>query len=70
MGQEKPILLLGVALLFWCAWTLSLWAETHLEYQQRGNRYEGIKSIPVSGYDIELISARVDYNEEVTQMPL
>jgi len=40
-----------------------------LQYQNRGNRYEGIKPKPVSGYDIELISARVDYKEEAKQLP-
>jgi hypothetical protein len=44
-------------------------ADTHLQYRNRGNRYEGVKPRPVSGYDIELISARVDYKEEVMQMP-
>jgi len=43
--------------------------ETHLQYRSRGNRYEGVKPRPVSGYDIELISARVDYMEEAIQMP-
>jgi hypothetical protein len=40
-----------------------------MQYQDRGNRYEGIKSRPVSGYNIELISARVDYKEKTEQMP-
>lgn len=40
-----------------------------LEYQDRGNRYEGIKPKPVSGYDIELISALVDYQESTTRLP-
>ncbi|NIV69489.1 MAG: hypothetical protein GWN41_05035 [Phycisphaerae bacterium] len=44
-------------------------AQSHLQYQNRGNRYEGIRPKPVSGYDIDLISARVDYKEEVEQMP-
>jgi hypothetical protein len=43
--------------------------QPHLQYQHRGNRYEGIKPKPVSGYDIELISARVDYKEEIEQLP-
>jgi hypothetical protein len=34
-----------------------------LQYQNRGNRYEGLKPKPVSGYDIELLSALVDYHE-------
>jgi hypothetical protein len=34
-----------------------------LQYQNRGNRYEGIKPKPVSGYDVELLSALVAYRE-------
>ncbi len=30
-----------------------------LQYQERGNRYEGFRAKPVSGYDIELLSALV-----------
>ena len=41
----------------------SLWAQLDLQYQQRGDRYEGVKPKPVSGYDIELISVLADYQE-------
>ena len=34
--------------------------EASLQYQSRGNRYEGLRTIPVGGYDIELLSARID----------
>jgi len=40
-----------------------------LQYQDRGNRREGIRPKPVAGGDIELISARVDYKEEAVQLP-
>jgi len=50
----------------WANWTFT---QVNLQYQYRGNRYEGIKPKPISGYDIELISARVDYKEQVKQMP-
>ena len=40
-----------------------LWAQVDLQYQQRGDRYEGVKPKPVSGYDIELISVLADYQE-------
>jgi hypothetical protein len=43
--------------------------QTDLQYQNRGNRYEGIKPKPVSGLDIELISAMVNYQEEINQPP-
>jgi hypothetical protein len=49
-------------------WEPSSVADT-LQYQSRGNRYEGVKPKPVAGYDIELISVLVDYMEEVNQMP-
>ncbi len=40
-----------------------------LQYQNRGNRYEGLKPKPVSGYDIELLSALVDYREPSPAWP-
>lgn len=48
---------------------LSLWADANLEYQSRGDRFEGLKPKPVSGYDIELISVLADYQEPSTQLP-
>ena len=40
--------------------SLSVSPQVSLQYQKRGDRYEGIKPKPVSGYDIELISALVN----------
>jgi hypothetical protein len=40
-----------------------------LQYQNRGNRFEGLKPKPVSGYDIELLSALVDYREPSPAWP-
>src|SRR5436853_280382 len=40
-----------------------------LQYQDRGNRHEGLKLKPVSGYDIELLSALVDYREPSPTWP-
>jgi len=40
-----------------------------LQYQKRGDRYEGLKPKPVSGYDIELLSALVDYREPSATWP-
>ena len=48
---------------------LALWADASLNYQNRGDRSEGVKPKPVSGYDIELISVLADYQEPVTQLP-
>ena len=67
MYLKKTNLKMSFALLVLFAWVPP--ALTQVEYQNRGNRYEGVKPKPVSGYDIELISVRVDYKEEVKQMP-
>jgi hypothetical protein len=50
-------------------WSVVALAQVELQYQSRGNRYEGIKPRPVAGYDIELISARADYKEEAQRLP-
>ncbi len=45
-------------------------ATAEMDYQDRGGRYaEGIKPEPVSAYDIELISALVDYREALHHFP-
>ena len=43
-------------------------AQQDLQYQRRGNRSEGIKSKPVSGYDVELLSALVDTQEDMSKL--
>ncbi len=57
-------LLLGVMMA-----PLTLWADTNLDYQNRGDRFEGVKPKPVSGYDIEVISVLADYQEPANQLP-
>lgn len=52
-----------------CTLSPSLWAESNLEYQNRGDRFEGIRPKPVSGYDIEVISVLVDYQEPADTLP-
>jgi hypothetical protein len=69
MHANKSSLMISLMLLLLVAWGSSTLAEMHLQYRKRSNRFEGIRPKPVSGYDIELISARVDYKEESTQMP-
>lgn len=44
-------------------------ADTNLDYQNRGDRFEGVKPKPVSGYDIEVLSVLADYQEPATQLP-
>jgi hypothetical protein len=43
--------------------------QVDLQYQKRGDRFEGIKPKPVSGGDVELISALVDFRERVDSTP-
>jgi hypothetical protein len=49
-----------------------LWSEANcaedLTYQKRANRSEGIKAKPVSGFDIELLSAQVDYLDRADKL--
>lgn len=58
-----------VLILLALAYKPSIARQSRLEYQNRGNRYEGIKPKPVSGYDVELLSATVDYREPPERMP-
>jgi len=48
---------------------LSAWAASDLDYQNRGDRFEGVRPKPVSGYDIEALSVLVDYQEPADQLP-
>jgi hypothetical protein len=59
----------GFFLLVWLILSQPLWADSNLDYQNRGDRFEGQKPKPVSGYDIELISVLADYQEPATQLP-
>ena len=38
-------------------------AQSNLDYRNRGNRFEGVRPLPVSGYTIELLSFRATYDE-------
>ena len=53
------------------AWILApaAQAQTDVDYRDRGDRYEGVRPSPVSGYDIELLSALVDSQEPSTALP-
>jgi hypothetical protein len=39
-------------------------AQPSIEYRNRGDRFEGVRAIPVSGYTIELLSFRAIYRED------
>jgi hypothetical protein len=54
------ILLLTVEALFGAS-SLAVTAQDALDYQKRANRFEGIRPKPVSGFDIELLAAQVDF---------
>jgi hypothetical protein len=61
----RTALCLGLLLLVPC-W---LPAQSALEYQNRGDRYEGVRPKPVSGFDIEVISVLADYKDSTNQVP-
>jgi hypothetical protein len=50
----------ALAAAFLCSAAL---AQSSLEYRNRGNRFEGVRALPVSGYTIELLSAQAIYRE-------
>jgi hypothetical protein len=71
MKRDINIKLLYVAIILLISRLIfNLYASTtSLEYQSRGNRYEGVKPKLVSGYDVDLISARIDYTEKLHHIP-
>lgn len=46
-----------------------VWALQDVDYQQRGDHFEGVRPKPVAGEDIELISALIDYDEGSSTLP-
>jgi hypothetical protein len=65
---------LGNGILPRCLWLLlilapAVYGQTDLRYQERGNRFEGIKAAPVSGRDISLVSVLADHGEPATRLP-
>lgn len=46
----------------------SVFAQQGLEYQKRAHRYEGIRPKPVSGFDIELLSAHIAFHDDIQQL--
>ncbi len=63
--MKRELLWLCIGFVLFVVFPARSWAQLDLQYQQRGDRYEGVKPKPVSGYDIELISVLVDYQEPV-----
>lgn len=58
-----------LALLVLVALPLLAQYDPKLQYQKRDNRFEGIKPKPVSGYDVELLSALVAEREPSASWP-
>jgi hypothetical protein len=61
----------ALSLLVLCALALAVSpavGQQDVQYQRRGNRSEGIKPKPVSGYDVELLSALVDTQEDMSRL--
>ena len=68
MGPMCLELVRRTAIALVAAVALSANAQDELSYQRRADRYEGIKPKPVSGFDIELLSALVDYRDKPGQL--
>lgn len=66
MFYSIKVLLTSFTLLIYCS--VFAYGDS-LEYQARGDRWEGIKPRPVSGSDIRLLSALVDYTEPYSEFP-
>lgn len=66
LGASALVLCATVALLG-SAGIGATWVQ--LQYQDRGNRYEGVKSRPVTAPDLELLCALVDYQEDMSALP-
>lgn len=63
IGRWAFLIAVGSAVLTWGE------AQTNLEYQNRADRYEGVRPKPVSGYDIEVISVLADHQESEATLP-
>jgi len=59
----------SAVIVFLLSGCFSVWANTSLSYQNRGDRYEGIKAEPISGFHIELVSVLAHYQEKTAKMP-
>ena len=44
-------------------------AQTALEYQRRGDHFEGIRPSPVSGFDLELLAGVVEHTAQPERVP-
>lgn len=67
-AKVRPVLLLATLALLCLSTGLGRTSQSELKYQDRGDRYEGVRGTPVSDR-VELISALVDYNEDGAGLP-
>lgn len=67
-AKTRLILLLSTLALLCLGTAWGRTPQSELKYQDRGDRYEGVKGTPVSD-KVELISALVNYNENSTGLP-
>jgi len=58
--SRSALAVAAVATAFFCGAAL---AQSSVDYRNRGNRFEGVRALPVSGYTIELVSFRAAYDE-------
>lgn len=63
-----PIARVCLVVLSAIAIAISAAAQEDLQYQRRADRYEGVKARPVSGYDVELLSARLLHAEDLGKL--
>ena len=66
--MTRKFVQVALALILWSL-PLVVWADPNLEYQNRGDRFEGVKPKPVSGWNIEVISVLADYQESAARLP-
>lgn len=64
-GWHTPVAKVAITsvVLACCLWPLGASAQKEVEYRERAYGFEGVKANPVSGFDVELLSARVDYED-------
>lgn len=63
----KPVLLVAITCSVWVTHGLAV-AQRQLEYQERPYAFEGIKPRPVSGFDLELLSATIEHEVKAIEI--
>ena len=63
----KPVLLVAITCSVWVTHGLAV-AQRQIEYQERPYAFEGIKPRPVSGFDLELLSATIEHEVKAIEI--